>query len=435
MDFMGNIPPVYNGDILCNKQKDRIAQNGFAVLGFLMLFSAFIIFGSYIIINKPQWLLPVSVPVMLISCVLAIIAFLRWSDWHILSFSFIYLFLAGTQLMILLIERTGIIKDMVLVHKIQDISSFCVTTIVMLSICYLWSFFGYIYRIKLDNQEKNNAVAETAVIISKHNLVSVLNDCYLKKQDTLEEHITKILNYMPDIFQQYESVCSRLTIDKQVFTQDNFIETPNMLTADLKFEGKKIGLLEIFVNSEDENFIFTESDIHLVDYTALNLSKFISYRRNIGEVVFLDDSYKNKYEELETKHSALVEVLEQVEIEKKSIKEQIVSNIEMVLLPMLKKVSKGSVDMEKGVIDIIRDNLKTLGSSFGFKISKLESKLAPREVEICNMIRSGLSTKEIADVLNISPTTVDRHRNNIRKKLGIVKKNVNLTSYLQNLNR
>lgn len=42
-----------------------------------------------------------------------------------------------------------------------------------------------------------------------------------------------------------------------------------------------------------------------------------------------------------------------------------------------------------------------------------------REREIINLCRDGLQSKEIADRLCISPRTVDTHKNNIFKKLGI----------------
>ncbi|MGA1825533.1 MAG: helix-turn-helix transcriptional regulator [bacterium] len=60
-------------------------------------------------------------------------------------------------------------------------------------------------------------------------------------------------------------------------------------------------------------------------------------------------------------------------------------------------------------------------------------RLTLREIEICNLIKNGLSSKEISNLLYISLPTAEKHRNNIRKKLGIVKKNINLSSYLQNI--
>lgn len=45
--------------------------------------------------------------------------------------------------------------------------------------------------------------------------------------------------------------------------------------------------------------------------------------------------------------------------------------------------------------------------------------LTVRESEIVDLIVKGYSSKKIADILNISKWTVDRHRANIRKKMGV----------------
>lgn len=46
------------------------------------------------------------------------------------------------------------------------------------------------------------------------------------------------------------------------------------------------------------------------------------------------------------------------------------------------------------------------------------SQLSPREYEVLEALSSGLSNKEIARVLNISPRTVEIHRANMMAKLG-----------------
>ena len=57
--------------------------------------------------------------------------------------------------------------------------------------------------------------------------------------------------------------------------------------------------------------------------------------------------------------------------------------------------------------------------------------LTPVEIAISTMIRNGLSTKEIAQLRCISPATVRRHRENIRRKLGLKNRKVNQATYLQ----
>jgi DNA-binding CsgD family transcriptional regulator len=57
--------------------------------------------------------------------------------------------------------------------------------------------------------------------------------------------------------------------------------------------------------------------------------------------------------------------------------------------------------------------------------------LTPTEINICNMIQSGLRTKEIAEMRGVSAATINRHREHIRRKLKITNSEVNLMTYLQ----
>jgi DNA-binding NarL/FixJ family response regulator len=47
------------------------------------------------------------------------------------------------------------------------------------------------------------------------------------------------------------------------------------------------------------------------------------------------------------------------------------------------------------------------------------SRLSDREIEIFRLIGQGLSTKAIAESLYLSPHTIDTHRENIKRKLGL----------------
>ncbi|HXX53077.1 MAG TPA: helix-turn-helix transcriptional regulator, partial [Thermodesulfovibrionales bacterium] len=67
---------------------------------------------------------------------------------------------------------------------------------------------------------------------------------------------------------------------------------------------------------------------------------------------------------------------------------------------------------------------------FGRKISDRQYMLTPKEIEVCALIRIGLSNKEIASRLFLSVETVEKHRKNIRRKLGLVGKGINLQTHL-----
>ena len=131
------------------------------------------------------------------------------------------------------------------------------------------------------------------------------------------------------------------------------------------------------------------------------------------------------------KNIALSEILGQIELEKKQIKDNVLANAENLLLPIIQKLRlKGE---SRKYVQLLRKNLQELTSSFGTRLTEREAKLTSREVEICNMVKNGLTSKEIARLLNISLGTTERHRINIRRKLGIINKDINLTSFLKTL--
>lgn len=142
---------------------------------------------------------------------------------------------------------------------------------------------------------------------------------------------------------------------------------------------------------------------------------------------------KHAEEMIEQKNAALREILEQIQIEKKNIKEDVLLNVEEVLIPALKKLRRKGSSLDQKHIDVLEKSLTHLTSSFGRSVSEKKFKLSPREVEIANLIKNGLGSKEICSMLNISFKTVETHRNKIRKKLGILNKEINLTTYLQTL--
>lgn len=140
---------------------------------------------------------------------------------------------------------------------------------------------------------------------------------------------------------------------------------------------------------------------------------------------------QNQKLELERKNVALQEVIAQIEIEKNNIKNYVATNVNDFILPILKKFNLKGASGKYNTI--LQDQLLKLTSSFGNAIAKPIFKLSPREIEISHLIKNGLTSKDISRLLNISHQTVEKHRKNIRKKLNLGNKDVNLTTYLKEL--
>ena len=165
----------------------------------------------------------------------------------------------------------------------------------------------------------------------------------------------------------------------------------------------------------------------------------ISVERDITERMKAEEELKRTCADLgtekrllEEKNIAFREALGAIEAEKNKMKDEIIVNVHTIVLPILKRMRLKS-GAQRGHLDLLEKSLQTLVSSFGRKLTEKNLKLTPKEIEISNMVRAGLATKEIAGLLGASAQTVDKHRNNIRRKLGLANKDVNLVSFLQNL--
>jgi DNA-binding NarL/FixJ family response regulator len=86
------------------------------------------------------------------------------------------------------------------------------------------------------------------------------------------------------------------------------------------------------------------------------------------------------------------------------------------LLTAIRTVLRGEVYLSPRMAARVLENLsgtKPRGSS-----SPIE-KLSDREFQVFQLIGQGKSTRDIAEQLHLSPKTVDVHRANIKKKLGL----------------
>ena len=121
-----------------------------------------------------------------------------------------------------------------------------------------------------------------------------------------------------------------------------------------------------------------------------------------------------------------------IEGQKREVQEKVAQNLNLTVMPMLEELKHQDMsDTVKFLLKSLEFNLSNMFSSFGFSITSNDHSLTPREIRVCEMIRSGLSSKQIAKIMGISPQTVLVHRKNIRKKLGMGKSRRNLAAFLK----
>lgn len=137
---------------------------------------------------------------------------------------------------------------------------------------------------------------------------------------------------------------------------------------------------------------------------------------------------------LEETNTALKVLLRLRNEEKERIEENILSNVKQLINPYLKKLRHTRLGAEQdNLVNIVESNLAEITSSLTPKLISKSIGLTPRELDVANLVKNGLTNQEISEILCLSDNAVAFHRRNIRTKLGLKRKKINLRSYLQNL--
>ena len=137
---------------------------------------------------------------------------------------------------------------------------------------------------------------------------------------------------------------------------------------------------------------------------------------------------------LQEMNAALKVLLKQREEDKTELEEKVMANVNELLLPYLEKLKTSRLDAKGKVhVSIIEANLKGIISPFTHRLSSKYSGFTPREIQVANLIKQGKSTKDIAEFIGISRSAINIYRNQIRHKLGIITKKINLRTHLMSL--
>jgi len=134
---------------------------------------------------------------------------------------------------------------------------------------------------------------------------------------------------------------------------------------------------------------------------------------------------------LEELNTALQTLLKKRENDRKVFEEKILFSMKDLIFPYLERLKSHIADHRQQIyVDIIESNLKEIVSPFMILRSPKFSRLTPVEIQVIDLVQKGKTTKEMADILQLSKSTISSHRNRIRKKLGLNHKQADLKSYL-----
>jgi DNA-binding CsgD family transcriptional regulator len=246
-------------------------------------------------------------------------------------------------------------------------------------------------------------------------------------QDSMEKILDEAPHILPPCWQYPDTACARITFHEEEYTSSDFKVSEWGQFSAIEIENIQVGNVEVYYLEPkpllDEGPFLYEERL-LIDAIARMIGRAAQRIRSNRRL-------QNKQAALERSHAALKEVLETIEEKQREAISHIETNISKVIFPILFDIETQTFDEEVKVhIRLLKGYLEEITLPFSNMLMKKFSNLSPAEVQLCNLIRNNYSSKSIAKIRRVSPSTIYRQRESIRKKLGIKNEKVNLASYL-----
>ncbi len=133
-------------------------------------------------------------------------------------------------------------------------------------------------------------------------------------------------------------------------------------------------------------------------------------------------------------NTALRVLLKKRDEDKKKFSEKVLFNIKELILPYLEKLKETDLKApQRAYVEILESNFGELSNPLALKLSLKYFNLTQAEIRVAILIKQGRTSHQIADLLSLSPRTIDAYRANIRRKLKIKNKKINLCTYLNSI--
>ena len=251
---------------------------------------------------------------------------------------------------------------------------------------------------------------------------------------SLDDLLHELVNFLPHSWQYPEVTCARIFFKGKTYTSDRFEVTSWRQSAQIYMYHEPVGEVGICYLEEcppaDEG-PFLKEERALLDAVAEQIGTIATRISADLELQETNRQLTLERQALQESNTALRVVMARIEQEKEEIHQDIKTNVEKILMPILQALGSQLPPTQRKYTEMLQTNLEEITSPFISHLSSSYHSLTPTEIAICNMIRNGLRTKEIAQIRGVSTATVNRHREHIRRKLKITNIEANLATYLQ----
>jgi DNA-binding CsgD family transcriptional regulator len=261
--------------------------------------------------------------------------------------------------------------------------------------------------------------------------ISQLAERHLHSLDTL---LQELVNFLPYSWQYPEVTCSRILFKGKTYTSNKFQVTAWRQSARIYMYHEPVGEVDIFYLEEcppSDEGPFMKEERALIDTVAEQIGIIATRISAEMESHEANRQLTLERQALQEANIALRTLLSRIEQEKQEIYRDIKMNVEKVLMPVMHALSLQLTAPQLKYLEVLRNSLDEITSPFISKLSFSYHSLTQTEIAICNMIKNGLHTKEIASLRGVSEATVNRHREKIRRKLKLTNQDVNLATFLQ----
>lgn len=247
-----------------------------------------------------------------------------------------------------------------------------------------------------------------------------------ENENSIDALLQSAVEILPGSWQYPELACARIVFKGRTYQTKNFKMTQHTQQSVLMFFGEPEGMVEVYYLKKlptlDEGPFLKEERLLIdavSDHIAKAVQRITAQRQLLIERQALQDA-----------NVALHDSLVQSKQEKKMIGASIQAKIDKIITPFFYALEAEMDERQKKYLSLLKKNFQDIVSPFVEGKHDILTRLSPVEVMICDMIKNGLSSKEIANLRGITPATVGRHRENIRHKLGLANSKINLVSFL-----